>query len=125
MDDLDKFCCQNSNCHDFGKRGVGNLRWHGRSGGQRLHRLLLCRTCGKYFSERKGTALYGTRLPQEKSLAVLEHLAEGCGVRQTARLVKVHRDTVSRMLAAAGRQARCLHEEEVAFSPSDEGTADG
>ena len=44
-------------------------------------------------------------LPEEKALSVLEHLAEGSGVRQTDRLVGVHRDTVVR-LARAGRRAR-------------------
>ena len=42
---------------------------------------------------------------------------EGCGVRKTARLVKVHPDTVSRYSRAAGEHARAAHDELVARSP--------
>jgi hypothetical protein len=50
-------------------------------------------------------------------LAVLEHLAEGCGVRQTARLVGVNKDTVTRLALLAGDHAKATHDELVAFSP--------
>jgi hypothetical protein len=50
---------------------------------------------------------------------VLAHLQDGCGVRQTGRLVGVHRDTVVRFARVAGQHAHDAHEELVAFSPSD------
>jgi LacI family transcriptional regulator len=117
---IEEFCCQNSECPDYGKRAAGNLRWHGRSGRKQQIRMLYCRTCKSYFSERKGTALWGSRLRQEKALAVLKHVAEGCGVRQTARLVKVDKNTVSRLTLAAGEHARRVHDELVPVSPLDE-----
>ena len=52
-----------------------------------------------------------------KVLAVLEHLAEGCGVRQTARLVGVNKDTATRLARLAGEHAKGTHDEVVAFSP--------
>src|SRR5215211_789007 len=67
------------------------------------------------------TPLFDCRLPEDKALAVLHHLAEGCGVRQTARLVGVNKNTVVRLAALAGEHARQLHDELVAFSPSDPG----
>ena len=76
-------------------------------------------TCKDRFSERKGTPLFDTRLPEEKVVAVLSHLAEGCGVRKTSRLVEVHRDTVTRYALRAGHHAQELHDELVAFSPGD------
>ena len=51
--------------------------------------------------------------------SVLEHLNEGCGVRQTARLTKVNRGTVGRLAQLAGEHASALHDELVAFSPAD------
>ena len=78
-----------------------------------------CRTCGTRFSERKGTPLYRSRLAEDKAISLLEHLAEGCGIRQTERLVKVHRDTVMRFGRLAGDHAQDAHDELVAFSPSD------
>jgi hypothetical protein len=54
---------------------------------------------------------------------VLEHIDEGCGVRETGRLVGVHRDTVMRYSRLAGNHAHEVHEELVAFSPEDPGGA--
>lgn len=118
MDDLSRFCCQNPACADYGLRDHDNLRVCFRYGTQR-RRMLACRTCQQRFSERKGTALFGTRLPPAKALAVFEHLGEGCGVRQTARLVRVDKDTVVRYARQAGTHAQQRHDELVAFSPGD------
>jgi transposase-like protein len=123
MEDLDRFCCQNPQCSDYGLRGRGNLRVAFRYGKGRRHRMLACRTCQQRFSERKGTALFGSRLPQDRALAVFEHLQDGCGVRQTARLAGVDKDTVVRYALRAGTHARQTHDELVAFSPSDPGGA--
>lgn len=118
MDDLAPFCCLNSRCPDFGRRGAGNLTITGRLGKDRQYRLLYCRSCRARFSERKGTPLYRAHLPEDKVASILEHVAEGCGVLKTARLVKVHPDTVSRYIRAAGAQAEAAHDELVARSPS-------
>src|SRR5271166_3603334 len=93
MDDLSTFCCQNAACSDYGKRGLGNLTVPARYGPQQ-RRVLRCRTCKARFSERKGTPLFDTRLPVAKATSLLHHLVEGCGVRQTSRLVGVNKDTV-------------------------------
>ena len=118
MDDLAQFCCQNSRCSDFGRRGAGNLTVTGRLGKSRQYRLLYCRACRDRFSERKGTPLYRAHLPEDKVLSILEHVNEGCGVRKTARLVKVHPDTVSRYSRAAGEHSHAAHHELVAHSPA-------
>lgn len=117
-DDLTPFCCLNPDCPDYGKRGHGNLTVPMRYGPQR-RRLLRCRTCTTRFSERKGTPLFDSRLPPERALAVLEHLAEGCGIRQTGRLVGVNPNTVVRYALQAGGHSHDLHDELVAFSPPD------
>ena len=87
--------------------------------GKARHRLLYCRACKARFSEFKGTPFFNSRLPHEKVLAVLEHLADGCGVRQTARLVGVGKNTVNRLALLAGSHARQLHDELAGFSPLD------
>ena len=88
-DDLARFCCQNPRCPDYGRRGRGNLTVPARYGPQR-RRLLRCRTCKARFSERKGTPLFDTRLPEDKVIAVLAHLAEGVGVRKTGPVSYTH-----------------------------------
>jgi transposase-like protein len=116
MHDLTAFCCQNPRCADFGKRGHGNLTVCAHYGKQQ-RRLLYCRSCKARFSERKGTPLFDTRLPEHQAVAVLHHIAEGCGVRQTARLTGVSKDTVVRYSLRAGEHAQQLHDDLVAFSP--------
>ena len=117
MEDLTRFCCQNPDCPDYGKRGKDNLRVCFRYGLGKQRRLLACRTCQIRFSERKGTPLFDTRLSEEKAISILQHLAESCGVRKTGRLVGVNKDTVVRYSVLAGGHARQLHDELVAFSP--------
>lgn len=119
MDDLDKFCCLNPDCPDYGQRGGDNLRVCFRNGPNKQRRVLACRTCQQRFSERKGTPLYRGKLPEHKVLSVLQHLQESCGVRQTSRLVGVNKDTVTRLALLAGEHAQQLHDDLVAFSPSD------
>src|SRR5271166_272219 len=97
-----------------------NLSVCNRYGKQNHIRLLDCNACKARFSERKGTPLFDCRMPEEKARSVLYHLAEGNGIRQTGRLVGVHRDTVVRLARTAGDQAHDAHDEFVAFSPSDE-----
>jgi len=118
VDDLNAFCCLNSDCSRFGQRHAANLSVCARYG--RHHtRLLYCNACKARFSERKGTPLFDSRLPPDKATAILAHVAEGVGVRKTARLVGVNKDTVVRYSLLAGTHAKELHDELVAFSPSD------
>src|SRR2546428_4842832 len=119
MDDLSRFCCQNAACAAYGKRSAGNLTVSMRYGKEKRLRLLYCRTCHTRFSERKGTPLFQARLPAAKVEAVLAHIAEGCGVRKTGRLVGVNRETVARYSVLAGTHAHALHGELVAVSPAN------
>ena len=119
MPSFEHLCCPNCECPDAGRRGHGNLTFRGYSGKTRRIRMVSCRTCKARFSERKGTALEQARLPDEKALAVLDHIREGCGTRATSRLVKVDKNTVTRYIAKAGAHAHPLHRELVAFSPRD------
>jgi transposase-like protein len=118
MDDLSLFCCQNPDCFQYGQRGLDNLRVCFRYGPFQ-RRMLACRTCQLRFSERKGTPLFDTRLPEQQAIDVLAHLKESCGVRQTGRLVGVNKNTVVRLAKLAGQHAVLVHDERVAFSPSD------
>jgi transposase-like protein len=118
-EDLSRFCCQSPDCPDHGQRGLGNLTVCGHYGKAQHTRLLDCRTCKARFSERTGTPLFRCCLPEETAIELIEHLAERTGVRATARLPGVHRDTVVRYSRVVGGHARQLHDELVAFPPSD------
>src|SRR5262249_31543734 len=116
-EDLSRFCCLNARCPDFGTRGIDNLTVCARYGKDKRRRLLSCRSGKAPVSERKGTMLFGSQRSEDQALSSFEHLAERNGVRATAGLVKVNRNTVVRCARLAGGHARQLHDESVAFSP--------
>lgn len=108
--DVSDLCCVNSQCPDYDKRGVGNLLCR-KLYGQPRRRFVRCRSCRREFSERKGTALFGVHLSTAKAMSVLEHLADGCGVRQTARLTGVTPNAVMRLTKKSGGHAAATHDE--------------
>jgi hypothetical protein len=118
-DDLARFCCQNSECTLHGTRNAGNLSVCTRYGKQDHIRRLYGKACKYCVSERKGTALFHSHLPEETALALLQHLDEGCGVRCTGRLVGVDPKTVGRLAGIVGQPSHDAHDKLVAFSPSD------
>lgn len=122
-ENLTRFCCQNAKCPDYGKRGAGNLSVCDHYGRNKQRRMLRCSTCTVRFSERKGTPFFRATLPEEKIVSVLAHISESCGVRKTSRLTGVNKDTVVRYSLLAGEHAKDLHDELVAFSPSNQGGA--
>jgi transposase-like protein len=102
--------CPNRNCKHHAKKGLGNVVSNGtyrtRSSGKA--RLFLCRTCGKAFSSRTGTAFFGLRSPKKKVLMGLKLLAEGLGLRGTSRVLEIKLDTIRGWLSTAA-----LHCEQV------------
>jgi transposase-like protein len=111
---LSAFCCQNPRCADYGKKGSGNLYQHNWVDRRRKRiRNLRCRTCKKEFSERKGTPWYQAKLSEAKAVAIAQHLAEGDGLRKTARLVGSPLATVIHWNRKLGEHGKALHEEQV------------
>jgi IS1 family transposase len=76
-------------------------------------RYLRCGCCGAEFSERKHTALWNTKVAEEKAVSVAEHLAEGCSLKATVRLAKVHPSVVTRLNRKVGIHAEAFHDERV------------
>ena len=124
MKSLSEFCCIAPDCSEHGERGGENLRVHQTYGKSDTIRLLECKICGRKFSERAHTVLSGSRLPKEKIISILHHLAEGCGQRRICRLVDVSRDAVSRLARIAGEHAKALHDELVRGVQVKEAQAD-
>ena len=110
--DLATLACVNPACQLFRQSGQGNLVVRQRYGHETL-RLLRCRSRWEAFSERRGTALCNTKMSAAKAVEVIEHLAEGCSVRSTARLVQGCKATVARLLRVVGRHAERGHDQHV------------
>ena len=89
--DFTTLACVNPDCQRFCLTGQDHLTVRKVYGHDRL-RFLRCRTCGEAVSERRGTALFHTKVAEEQAESIINHLDEGCGVRATARLVHVAKD---------------------------------
>jgi IS1 family transposase len=99
--------CPNPDCAYRGWVGWGNLRANGHpSGGP--WRQLLCIACRGYFLETLGTIFHGKRVASELIVRVIACLAEGLGIRGTARVFEVDPNTVLQWLVEAAEQLQAF-----------------
>ena len=109
MSNLEQWFCPNEQCKDYGLRGHGNIGIRAKYGKDKNRDLLYCRTCGKRFAASRASALFGLHLPADTIQQIIHHAAEGVGVRATARLLGLDKDTVNRVILRAGEHcARVL-----------------
>lgn len=102
MGKVEEAYCPNKECKDYGLRNQGNIGKRGKYGKKKERQLLYCKTCGKRFAATKGTAFFGLHLPEDRIRQIIHHAAEGVGVRATARLLGMDKDTVNRVILRAG-----------------------
>jgi hypothetical protein len=109
MSEIEQCFCPNEQCKDYSLRGHGNIGIRAKYGKDKNRDLLYCRTCGKRFAASRASALFGLHLPAETIRQIIHHAAEGVGVRATARLLGLDKDTVNRVILRAGEHcARVL-----------------
>jgi IS1 family transposase len=99
--------CPNPDCVYRGWAGWGNLRANGHPGGG-LWRQLLCVVCHRYFLETLGTLFHGKRTAPDLIVRVIACLAEGLGIRGTARVFEVEPNTVLYWLVEAVDQLQAF-----------------
>ena len=99
--------CPNPDCAYRGGVGWGNLRANGHPNGGPW-RQLLCVVCRHYFLETLGTIFHGKRASVELIVRVIACLAEGLGIRGTARVFEVDPNTVLQWLVEAAEQLRAF-----------------
>jgi IS1 family transposase len=87
--------------------GWGNLRANGHPNGGPW-RQLLCVACRRYFLETLGTIFHGKRASVELIVRVIACLAEGLGIRGTARVFEVDPNTVLQWLVEAAGQLQAF-----------------
>jgi DNA-binding protein len=103
------FFCPYDDCADYGKMGVRNIILHAPYGKQGTY-LLRCKTCGRTFSENRGTPFFKLRTPKEKVLQALLCIAEGKGICATARIMNTNEDTISRWLDKAVNHVEMINQ---------------
>lgn len=114
---LASLTCVNHECQAYGERDKGNLSVRKVYGKDEI-RYLKCRVCGSEFSERKGTALWNTKVREHKAVAIAEQLSEGTSYKGTARLTRSSLETVRRLAKKLGKHSQGFHDENVVDLPS-------
>ena len=102
--------CPNPDCCDFNRFGADNLsvvEWIGK---HKHIRRLYCSSCGHRFSERQGTLLQYTKIPEQTVVCVVKCLGHGCSIEATADICEVDPRTVARLWEQAGRRAADFHD---------------
>ena len=105
--DTSQHFCPHAGCDYWGWLGLGNLRANGHPNGgpwRQFH----CTSCGGYFLETHGTIFHGKQAAVELIVRVLACLAEGLGIRATARVFEVDANTVLHWLVEAAEQLRAF-----------------
>ena len=99
--------CLDPDCRYGGWTGLGNISANGHpSGGP--WRPLYCSRCQGSFLETHGTILHGQRVSAELIIRVIACLAEGLGIRGTARVFEIDPNTILRWLVEAAVQLRAF-----------------
>jgi transposase-like protein len=92
--------CPDHDCPYHGWLGRGNIRANGHPGGQPW-RQLQCVSCEGFFYETHGTIFHRKRSSPGLIVHVIACLAEGLGIRGTARVFEIDANTVLKWLVEA------------------------
>ncbi len=105
-------CCPPEAWMDSGKPQGEHPKNIGKCGktkaGRQRH---LCRTCGRTFTETKGTIFYRRRTPENEIIETLALWAEGNRIGNLARVKGHKEDTILDWLRDAAQHAEAMEEE--------------
>jgi transposase-like protein len=101
MLEMEKYFCVNPECGLYGLYGKGNIVKCGTYGKQK-RQLLQCNVCKQRFSENRHTAFFGSKYPAETIRQIIHCVVEGNGVRSTARILGLSKDSVNHIIQKAG-----------------------
>ena len=106
--DTSMYFCPHEDCSNYGKVGTDNQIIGAGTYGKQQTQLLECKVCERRFSARRGTPLFDLKADEELFYDVIACLAEGNGIRATARIKKVDKDTVATWLDKASRHVEAV-----------------
>ncbi len=107
MDACEQFC-PNKECQSRGQVGQGNIVGHGSKRPR-----YKCKTCGKTFSERAGTALEGIRKSEKDFIKVTTLLAYGTPTQAIVHAFEMDERTVANWRERAGIHCEAVHKEKI------------
>jgi IS1 family transposase len=105
------FSCPNLRCPSRGPQGTSHIAHRSWTGKDKHIERLRCQACGQEFSERRGTLMEGTKLPEETVERLLKCQRWGVCDAGTADICGVDIKTVHRFQHVAAQRAQEHHEQ--------------
>jgi transposase-like protein len=103
---IEEYFCPNESCKCYGLRNHGNLIKSGTYKKQgEVKQLLTCKICGIRFSETRNTIFFNSHYDGDTIGRIIRCVAEGNGIRETARILRLSKDSVNSVVIKAGEYA--------------------
>ena len=108
-----RFSCPNPHCARFNRPGEGNIAHRSWTGTHKHIERLRCTACGREFSEREGTLMARSKLPEETVIQLVKCQRWGVCDEGTADICAVALKTVYRFQRVATQRAQPHHQQVV------------
>jgi transposase-like protein len=118
--------CPNEVCPDYGQLQSDqkhNIIKFGTT--KRGRQRYKCKSCGKTFTETKGTLFYRRRTAEAEIIDTLAHIAEGNRISSLVRTKGHKEDTIGEWIREAGQHAEAIEEVLLSDYQLDRGQIDG
>ena len=108
-----RFSCPNPQCTCFNRPGAGNIVHRSWTGTHKHIERLRCTVCDREFSEREGTLMARSKLPEETVIRLVKCQRWGVCDEGTADICNVEIKTVHRFQRVAAHRAETHHRQSV------------
>ena len=108
-----RFSCPNPHCARCNRPGEGNIAHRSWTGTHKHIERLRCTTCGREFSEREGTLMARSKLPEDTVIQLMKCQRWGVCDAGTADICAVDLKTVYRFQRVAAQRAVTHHQQSV------------
>jgi hypothetical protein len=112
-DSYTRFSCPNPRCVWFNQPGEGNITHRSWTGTHKHIERLRCTACDQEFSEREGTLMARSKLPEDTVIRLLKCQRWGVCDEGTADICAVDRKPVQRFQRVAAPRAKTHHRQSV------------
>lgn len=108
-----RFSCPNPQCPKFNRPGEGNIAHRAWTGTHKQIERLRCTACDRAFSEREGTLMTRSKLPEDTVVRLVKCQRWGVCAEGTADICAVDLKTVHRFQHVAAQRAESHHRQVV------------
>ena len=108
-----RFSCPNPQCAQFNRPGEGNIAHRSWTGTRKHIERLRCMACDREFSEREGTLMARSKLPEDTVIQLAKCQRWGVCDEGTADICAVDLKTVHRLQQVAAQRAETHHRQVV------------